>query len=252
MSKTAVIISAHMRSFERCFPTIAWHVLRHYQNCDFFVSTVRDRDVASVNLIEQRFPDSRVVIEVCDAQPELPIPVQPHDPKWLPMTGQMFSHEPYAISVHPQAVLRQLWHLQRGWEFFNQRACAADYDVFIRLRPDSYFRAFSPPSETHMLQAYTPFWGTFGGCNDRFAIMGEHAARAYFTTFGQLGTLLKLGCPLHPESLVHASLWHANVDHRQTLRAIFSKLIWDHGPDHKKFRDPEILNWEPTFYRLSQ
>ena len=118
MSKTAVIISAHMRSFERCFPTIAWHVLRHYQNCDFFVSTVRDRDIASVNLIEQRFPDSRVVIEVCDAQPELPIPVQPHDPKWLPMTGQMFSHEPYAISVHPQAVLRQLWHLQRAWEFF--------------------------------------------------------------------------------------------------------------------------------------
>lgn len=256
--KTAVLISGHMRSFKKCLPTIAWHVLRHYPEADFFVSTVNDDDAKTAELLRTTYPKARVEIEYIEAQPELPIPVQPSDPKWMPNQNRIYTHEPFAISVHPQAIVRQLWHLQRVWENFEKARHPAEYDTVIRLRPDSYFRSFVPPKlhdqftatshgqpvTTAVIQnsnhAFTPVWGRFGGCNDRFAVLGMSAALAYFTTYGRIPLLLGLGCPLHPESLVAASLWRNNVQHSQKLSAWFSKLIWDHGEKHGTFREPEV------------
>lgn len=240
--KTAVIISGHMRSFARCLPTIAWHVLRHYPDVDFYVSTVNDRDAKTAELLRERFPKSRVEIEYIESQPEIPIPVQPTDPKWLPNQNRIFTHEPYALSVHPQAVLRQLWHLNRAWSFFVEKESPAAYGCLIRLRPDSYFKSFKAPAHIGSVCAHTPWWGRFGGCNDRFAIMDSLGAGAYFTTFSRLSSLLAAGCPLHPESLIHASLWEAGIDHNQHLKAIFAKLVWTHGEGHGSFRQPEILD----------
>lgn len=249
-----------MRTFARCLPTIKWHVLRHFQpeqlgsSIDFFVSTVRDGDAPSAELLRREFPQSRVEIDLVDAQPELPIPLPPHADDWT--LGRMYGHEPYAISVHPQAILRQLWQLNRCWEFFTRRVgeiqreekrvgIVPEYDLIIRLRPDSWFRSFAPPSglneEWSMLRALTPWWGRFGGINDRFALLGLEAARAYFTTYAQLPDLLASGCPLHPESLIRASLERNHCDVHDTLLVEFSKL---YGPENPAlegtFRDPEI------------
>lgn len=240
--KTAVIISGHMRSFARCLPTIAWHVLRHYPDVDFYVSTVNDRDAKTAELLRERFPKSRVEIEYLESQPEIPIPVQPTDPKWLPNQNRIFTHEPYALSVHPQAVLRQLWHLNQGWAFFVGQESPIKYDCIIRLRPDSYFKAFEPPPTLGYASAHTPWWGRFGGCNDRLAVLDSIAAKTYFTTFSRLSRLLDIGCPLHPESLVFASLWDEKIIHNQRLKAIFAKLVWTHGEGHGSFRQPEILD----------
>lgn len=273
--KTAILITGHMRTFARVLPTMQWHLRELFAGADFFISTIADRDAASAELLRERYPQARVEIVVVPHQPELPIPVAPFAQDWT--IGRMYGHEPYAISVHPQAILRQLWQLNRAWEHFRTCHEAAKgisvdgipqgYDTIVRLRPDLWFRSFenrtptSPrvvdyfkrhpeggaivltPTDLEYQQkvALTPWWGRFGGINDRFAILGAKAAYAYFTTYSRLPELLAAGCPLHPESLVKASLLQKGCMVDDTLLAEFSKL---YGPENPKlngtFRDPEI------------
>lgn len=241
--KTAILLSGHMRSFARCLPNQFDHIYRHFPDADFYVSTVRDEDSSTAELLRARFPKSRVEIEVLDCQPEIPIPVPPVVADWQAGQNRLYSHEPYAISVHPQAVLRQLWHLNRCWEFFtnHQPAWATHYGRFIRIRPDLYFRsAHDVANAVTDGVARTPWWGRFGGINDRFAIMGHKAAEAYFTTFARLPALLEAGYPLHPERLIYGSLQESHCYIADTLRVEFAKLIWDRSTHHGSFRDPEI------------
>lgn len=248
--KTAVLISGHMRSFERCLPTHYDHIYRHFDAPDFFVSTVRDEDSHTAELLRTRFPNSRVSIEVLDCQPEIPIPVPPTVADWQAGQERLYTHEPYAISVHPQAVLRQLWHLERVWDMFTPHHVTTNYDVIIRNRADNYFRSFRMPcvhpiigterERAHEFTprvARTPWWGRFGGVNDRFAILGAEAAAAYFKTFSRVRDLIAKGYPLHPERLVYASLMEAGCTVDDTMRVEFAKLHWDHGPKHGSFRD---------------
>src|SRR5690606_40937404 len=74
------------------------------------------------------------------------------------------------------------------------------------------------------MMALTPWWGRFGGVNDRFAILGYHAACAYFTTYSRAQAFLESGCPLHPESLIKASLEAAGCRFDDTLDVSFSTL----------------------------
>jgi hypothetical protein len=231
--RTAVLLTGHMRSFERCLPTLHWHVLRHYGDVDLFVSTVADANAGKAALLKEKYPKSRVEIEVIDAQPELPIP--PGNSGWKP--GLFWSHEPYAISVHPQAILRQLWQLQRGWFFLTSTGATKKgklpYDVVIRCRPDLYFHSFAPVIPLRNV-AHSPWWGRFGGVNDRFAVLGLEAAKAYCTAYLQMPELMASGCPLHPESLIKAAVESHGCVNADFLQSEFSTLRED-----GTFRPPE-------------
>lgn len=242
--KTAIILTGHMRSFERCLPTLHWHVFRLFPGADFYVSTIKDQNSHKAELLREKYPNARVEIDVVDAQPEIPIP--PGRNGWKP--GQFYGHEPYAISVHPQQILRQLWQNQHAWEWFcskngstldtenNQvRPTENDYDLIIRCRPDLWFLSFAPPlsvmdddfGTVGESRAFTPWWGRFGGVNDRFALLGAKAAAGYFNALANLTALMAAGCPLHPESLVKASIEAAGCTVDDRLRAEFSTLRED-------------------------
>jgi len=122
------------------------------------------------------------------------------------MQGRPYTHEPYAISVSPQAVLAQLWQLNECWKLFERTRGDTCYDTIVRCRPDLWFHSFQPPPKTYARDAHVPSWGRFGGVNDRFAILGHDAAPRYFKTFSSLDILWGEGCPIHPESLVSAAL----------------------------------------------
>ena len=252
--KTAILITGHMRTFARVIRTQQWHVYRHFPDADFYVSTVRDQDTGSIDELRKLYPKARIEVDVVDAQPELPIPVPPVAEDWT--VGRMYGHEPYAISVHPQAILRQLWQLNRAWEYFDNTG-SGDYDCIVRVRPDLWFRSFEPPPMMEMqierygekpvlscvgdYNALTPWWGRFGGVNDRFAVLGPKAAEAYFRTYANMPTLLNLGCPLHPESLVKASMSLKSCLVEDTLLAEFCKLYGNENPQLAgQFRNPEI------------
>ena len=217
---TAIIITGEMRSFERCIKNLEWQVFRHFPDAKFYVAPADDEDASKAELLREKH--EHVWIKPV-TQPEMVMP--PGCPTtWTP--GQFYMHEPYHISVPPTAVIGQLWSLREGWHLYESANDPAD--VIIRCRPDLWFHNFVMPgglyTEGTALVAYTPWWGRFGGINDRFAIMGKYAASSYFNTYTKLPYLIEYGCPLHPESLVKTSLEAGGNYVSADLLAEFSTL----------------------------
>lgn len=219
----AIIISGHMRTFAACLPTLKWQVLRHYGKPEFFVSTVRDERTETWRELERHFPGCEIHVSVEESQPDIELPE--------PWKGKGWA--PYAISVPQQAVLKQLWQLSRAWKLYRvTRSC--EHATVIRTRPDIWFSGFLPrvPASNHAL---TPWWGRFGGVNDRFAVMGQDAARAYFAAFDSMHEMAAEGAPLHPETLVRYSMERSGIVVHDDLKVEFSTIR-----ENGECRAPEI------------
>lgn len=215
--KVAVIISGHMRSFEECLPNLEWMVFRHFPDAKFYVATHNDEDAHKATLLTKKH--KHVCIDSTLEQPEMVMPAGCPS-VWKP--GENYMHEPYAISVTPAAVLGQLWALQQGYEFYLKSG--GDADIVIRCRPDLWFHSFRNCYWPDEKVAFTPWWGRFGGINDRFAILGFGAAKEYFTTYSKVERLIEIGSPLHPETLVAESMRDAGCIIRDDLKAEFSTV----------------------------
>lgn len=236
--KTAIIITGGMRSFEKCLPNLRWSVFRHFPDAKFYCVTSDDDDAHKTLQV----PSPALCRKV--KQPELYAPLGCRKEWHGPNTPYM--HEPYNISVPPQAVLGQLWMLREGWRLYQEANDPAE--IVIRCRPDLWFQEFELPRPLKAQDssrnpfrdvndvAFTPFWGRFGGCNDRFAILGASAAQEYFTTYDKIPMLIKAGCALHPESLIKASLTHGLIHIEDYLWAIFGTLRTS-----GEMRHPEII-----------
>ena len=216
--KVAFIYSGAMRSVERCWPNHRWQIHRHFPDAKFYCVTEDDEDAWKTKII----PPGAAVRKV--KQPEM---VAPHGcpAEWVP--GKPYMHEPYFISVSPQAVLGQLWMLREGWRLYEEAGDPAD--LVIRIRPDLWFHSFDsrfiyPTGMPIVDWAFTPWWGRFGGCNDRFAILGPKAAEAYFTTYDHIPAMIAEGAPLHPETLVHYSMKRAGISICDDMKVEFSTL----------------------------
>lgn len=190
--KTAVIYSGQARSFKRLLWNHHWHVLRKIQGEATYFVSVADDEQADDMLALKEF--GSVYFEKVH-QPEIPIPIE--RPGFLGC---------YPPSSPPQAILRQFWALDRAWTFMEEIAPKENFDRVIRIRPDLAFAEFQMPEVVHPNDCFTPWWATWGGLNDRFAVMGYHASWAYFTTYARIPYHLGDGCPLHPETLLAASM----------------------------------------------
>lgn len=233
--KTAVIITGEMRTFDACLPTLHFHVLSNIRGpVDFFVATVADRNALKVNLLKAKYPDSRIEVSSVLEQPDCVSDLRKRGvalpDSWV--KGRFYTHEPYAISVHPQAVARQLWQLQEGWKLFTEKAAVADYGQVIRVRPDLYWHRFDRRALNIQAGVGSPWWGQFGGINDRFAILTPAAAADYFQTFDRIPALWTAGCPFHPESLVAKSV----SEHPDALIGADFSTLRENG----EMRPPEI------------
>ncbi len=218
MTKTAILISGQARTFSRCLASQHWAVFRKLEQPHFYVSVADDSDAPSMELLRKQYPNAPIFIEKVN-QPQLSEP-----------PASLAAHAPYAISSTVQAILRQLWHLSRVWRFAQDNG-AGECDVFIRSRPDLHFHSFGGlgtfdlkhPSDGSFM-AVTPWWGSYSGVNDRFAVLGREAAKAYFTSWDKLPEMLNDGCPLHPESIICAAMQRAGVSISPTLSAEFAAL----------------------------
>ncbi len=242
--KTAILISGQMRTFASCYPNIRWMVLRHYPHAEFFVSCEDDAQASTAELLLEHYPADRVNIERVK-QPFVP---EPQHVELLRNRG------PSRGAATTQAILRQLWHLNRVWDFFHEcetkrrwaekQALLVDrFQRIIRLRPDLFFHRFDPPAfppcvitgndisrhydEPALRTCFTPWWSRWGGVNDRVAVMGPAAAAHYFRTFTVKEELFDSGAPLHPESLLLGSLELGRVNIRPTLSAVFTAIRAD-------------------------
>lgn len=231
---TAVLISGQLRTFAQCWPTQRWHVLRHFPDCHFFITVQGNPEIVPDELwnLVQEYGSDRVHFQQL-TDPDLSADLTPE-------LSRAYHHAPYTNAAPAHQLLLQHWYQNECWKFFKSivgptrdKKIDDTFDTFIRLRADLWFHSFEcPVGLTHeddngtfgSTVALTPWWGKFGGLNDRFAILGPEAARAYFTVYQHIPELLAAGCPFHPESLVHAALERSSIDHHPTLQTEFSTL----------------------------
>ena len=245
---TAILISGQMRTFAQCLPTLQWACFRKLEDPRFFISCANDIQANSAGDLYRYYPMESVFIEAID-QPELTEP-----------DHALADHAPYAISVKPQSILRQAWHMKRVYEF-AMRNGAAKCDTFVRCRPDLWMTdcedGTAEWASHNPTMCFCPWWGRFAGANDRFAIMGAKAAPAYFGMFDQIDALLAAGCPFHPESLLLAALEISGIEVHHTLNAVFSTLRMPEpdprnpGQFRQERRFPEIQPQEIAEYARS-
>jgi hypothetical protein len=220
---TAVLISGQLRTFARCYGTQKWQIFRHYDDLHFFVSILNDQKSGDISILEQDYKN--VHCERYDEFENLPdIPIEKG------------GHAPYANAASHIRIMRQHWGNKRVFRFFCEHKPNNDFRIIIRIRPDMWIHRFQKPPEPFMKECYCPWWGKFGGINDRLAVMGNAAAFAYFETYDQIDALLAEGCPFHPETLVAASLEKAGIEIKNTLMAEFSTMRLDGSQ-----RWPEII-----------
>lgn len=241
---TAVLISGQMRTFAQTFSTFRWHVLRHFADPHFFITVQDNPDCASIDLLRAEYGADHVHADL-RTDPDFSV----LDPGLLSLvSGPCYYQAPYANAASPHQLLLQHWYQNECWKHFqtlNAQLSTPNrqFSTIIRTRGDLWFHSFAPPPNSPPFAypdiALTPWWGRFGGINDRFAILGHEAARAYFTTYDHIPELLAAGCPFHPESLVAASLERSACVVRTTLRTEFTTFR-----TNRQHRPPEIAPWD--------
>lgn len=211
--KTAVLISGQLRTFKKCYPTQKWQIFRHYEpDIHFFASLSGSDDAARAESI-LREDYENVHVESYDDPVDLPdIPTQKG------------AHAPYANAASHCKLMLQHWGNKKVWDFFASSAAIESFDVIIRIRPDLWIHRFEMPrfEDGEISTVFCPWWGKFGGINDRLAIMGYQASQVYMNVFDAIPRLLKLGCPFHPETLVAENLKSAGTRISNNLMTEFS------------------------------
>ncbi len=222
--KAAILISGQARTFGRkfadakggafrVFESQYWQVYRHYPDAHFFVSIAQDEDAASMELLRTKF--SNVSIEYV---------VQPTISEPEGAASDLQAATPWRISAPVQNILRAYWANERVWDFAQH---CEGFDLVIRMRPDLFFQRFDPPAMPAMGECLVPWWGRYGGVNDRFAIMHQFAAENYFTVYSLREKLWTMGCPLHPETMQAAAMELRGTKISHTLSAEFCTVRKD-------------------------
>jgi len=221
---TAILYSGQLRTFAQCYPTQRWHVLRHFADPHFFFTIQAQPDAAAIlaPLIADYGADRVHVQQLTD--PDLSADL-------TPQLSAAYHQAPYANAAPAHQLLLQHYYQAAVWQHFqslSSQLSALSFKTIIRLRPDLLFHSLDVGASDLELSAdevRCPWWGRFGGLNDRFAIMGPAGARAYFDIYARIPELLgSYRAPFHPETLLAARLEISSVTVRQTLRAEFSTL----------------------------
>lgn len=208
-----VIYSGQARTFKQTVNSHWFRLLRHLNNPTVIVSVAADEQATDMGILERLI--DHVHMEFVQ-QPTV------KEPEVMPgMLGM------YPPSTDAQGILRQLWSLNRAWEFAQEKVDVALFDRVIRIRPDLALDRVVLHGMILPQDCYTPWWACWGGVNDRLAFMGPKAAPHYFGTWKNLDHLISNGCPLHPETLIASSLRRGYVDTYRTLEAEFVTLRLD-------------------------
>lgn len=208
---TAVLISGQIRTFSKCYPTQRWQIFRHYEpDIHFFVSMPDEGASLAEAILLQDY--TSVYVESYTDPIDLPI---------IPL--EKGASAPYANAITHDKLMLQHWGVKKVWDFYQSKT-AKQHDIVIRIRPDLWIHRFSKPVNPNHNEAVLPWWGKFGGVNDRMAILGATAAESYFNIYDQIPDLLAKGCPFHPETLSAAALRGFNI---RPLMTEFSTMRLD-------------------------
>lgn len=218
MSGIAILYVGQTRTFSHCWANQWDMVLRHYPEARYYVC-VEDEPEADciLPLMHKRVAPERIAMMRLRTPPDLPCPPE-----------SAADHVPYArsgdLAKATRNLVNALWGFNQCWDWYSRQPNARE-GTLIRMRPDAHFHAFTPPPELpagdHLMSLW---WARCGGVNDRFAIMGRTAARAYLTTYTRLQALIDDGVAFHGERFIAASLAGQGIRVSHTLDAWLSLI----------------------------
>lgn len=228
--KAAILISGQCRTLDVCLPNLKAQIFRHFPEADLWVSVASGADAVQADLFTTLGMNVRL-LEVVE-QPVL----DERDYRQRSEGGLYSIGEGSTDTTIVQRILRQAWHLHRVYA--HAAASGEDYDAYIRLRPDQWFvfGAAGFPIITPETAAI-PWWGGFGGVNDRFAMLGTAAAKAY-CWWPNLDALLAGGCRFHPETLTKVALESAGC--RIVYTPVLAGTLKRNEMGHVLVREAEI------------
>ena len=209
-----VIYNGQARSFAQTVNSHWFRLLRHLDEPTVIVSVAADEQAKDMELLTKFVKKTHIEYVT---QPNIKDPlVQP---------GMLGIYPP---STDPQGILKQLWSLYQAWQFAKNTVNVNAFDRVIRIRPDLVLdRVEFPVKPLQPNECHVPWWASWGGVNDRFALMGPEAAEYYYGTWINCGALLEEGCPLHPETLIYESLRDGDIYPQRDLQAEFVTLRLD-------------------------
>ncbi len=208
--KTAVLISGQLRTFKKCYPTQKWQIFRHYEpDIHFFASICNDSQTSDIQLLTRDYENVH--------WQGLDDPTDLHN-----VPTEQGAHAPYANATSHYKLMLQHLGNKKAWDFFASSAATESFDVIIRIRPDLWIHRFRPPRNFDEWTCVAPWWGKFGGINDRLAILGNDAANRYFNLYDSIPAYLSKGCPFHPETLLLTHLQSNGVNIESNLMTEFS------------------------------
>lgn len=212
----AILVSGQVRTLAQVFPTIRWHLLRRFLRVHVFASLV-DEPGAAEALELFRPHVERLEFELVKEQNE-PLPAVLE--KW----ARNESFASFRNTVTVASFARWFWHVARAWEFYESFKDES-HRVFFKLRTDCFFHRFQLPPHLDGPAVLVPWWGGYGGINDRLALItGRETARTYFTAYDRIDAAIEAGCPCHPESLLAGTLELERVAIFRILEAEFTTL----------------------------
>jgi len=217
--KVTAIYTGQTRSFKKVWANQIYHILGKFPGLRVVCSMADDAEAEDMRIIQREMPDVPFFMEKV---------VQPEMPKGaLPKLCEF--HCGYPPSSEPESIWKQLWALNRGWDFAKSIPEIQDTDIYIRIRPDlSFLRAeWIEDSKYRDPLCLTPWWSRWGGINDRFAFLNHQAAEAYFTTVTRLPIIMATKCPPHPESIMMQSLRMRGIEPDDSLTVEFMTIRKD-------------------------
>jgi hypothetical protein len=200
-----IFYSGQARTFRSCWPNHWWYVLRHFPEAKVFASVADDAQARDMELLRQRFPKAKIEV------------VKQPDFAEAEKYETMNAWGGYPLSAKAANVLKAFWHYEKVWKMKGGEV----FDINVRIRPDLWFQEMELPGHVEAWECWTAPWGSWGGINDRFAIMGAKAAESYMTAHSGMMGLLEAGAPFHPETLTRAAVERNGGKCVQRLAATF-------------------------------
>ena len=237
MSKVALCLSGHFRSFDRAFNSILNSIIRPYSP-DIFIyapATVGNdgADRGDKHLIRTQISEAKVR--------------QLYQPKSLIIEpARTWDMSKYSSRVgsgcrNPNMIKGMYYGIYTANDLKRQyeQANGFIYDVVIRCRADLFFESNLDRAELENKSCiHIPKFGNYDGLNDQFALGSSAHMDMYSDTFNQLDKLFDMGCLWHAETLLKVSMREANIPILRSninyyiLRADGRKFRLLHDPNH--------------------
>lgn len=244
MTKIAVCMSGHVRSWDYCFKSVRKFIfLNNHPNFDLFFSTWSDPgDNGKIKLVG---PNSPFVT---------PVNAQTINERYGPWLKRYYIEDPEdccpSVNQYPAGIVRNIasmyYKIQDSWRLMEEyeKENGFQYDIVLRIRPDLRMMSFvaqhmTAPALKNIF--CIPTAERYGGYNDQFYMASRPIANVVMNLYTNYRNYYEQGAPIG--NWAEALLKYQLEKYKIPIHVIHPKMV-----DYQLYRIPTS---SPTEYNLT-